>query len=151
MEVMEVKFLPAEVSKSFLLRLMIGVCRRKGQTGIRANRERERERDTERMSNQCRQIYEQILNRRGRVEKKKKRFVCVCCDLSLEEIFLLFRIPRWEIIKPDEHAQEKNRGRRVNIHSAIPKKKKHRKVAKRVLFWPEKGSPVYLHSANTQY
>lgn len=90
------------------------------------------------MSNQCRQIYEQILNRRGRV--KKKRFVCVCCDLSLEEIFLLFRIPRWEIIKQDEHAQEKTGG---GVSTSIQQyqKRKTERLRNESFFGQKKGRP----------
>jgi hypothetical protein len=60
----------------------------------------------------------------------------------------LFRIPRWEKMSTRAKRLKPNEGeRRVNIiHSAI-QEVNTKKVAKRVLFWPEKGSHVYLHLA----
>lgn len=70
----------------------------------------------------------------------------MCCDCRRR------RFVSYSAMGKDEHARKKtqipNEGeRRVNIiHSAI-QEVNTKKVAKRVLFWPEKGSHVYLHLA----
>jgi hypothetical protein len=58
----------------------------------------------------------------------------------LEESFLLFRIPRWEIIKQDEHAQEKTGG---GVSTSIQQyqKRKTERLRNESFFGQKKGRP----------